>query len=94
MTITVLSFHSATEKNPTSKIQQLQLYPYNSEITANSEHGRTLFAPTDYSGKFFCRKIATLFAGLHLIRDRENGADFVLRYNFIIKHNFLLLYLL
>ena len=23
-----------------------------------------------------CRKIATLFADLHLLRDRENGADF------------------
>ena len=26
--------------------------PYNSEFTANPEHGRTLFAPTDYSGEF------------------------------------------
>jgi hypothetical protein len=33
-------------------------------------------APTSYSGKFFRRKIAPLFADLHLLRDRENGADF------------------
>ncbi|MFR1573361.1 MAG: hypothetical protein ACLSTZ_01250, partial [Ruminococcus bicirculans (ex Wegman et al. 2014)] len=26
--------------------------------------------------RFFCRKIATLFAGLHLIRERVSGADF------------------
>ena len=27
-----------------------------------------------------CRKIATLFADLHLLRARVGGADFVLRY--------------
>ena len=42
--------------NPTSKIQKILQYssewdaegasPYNSEIITNSEHGRTLFAPT------------------------------------------------
>ena len=84
--------------------------PYNSEITASSEHGRTLFAPTDVCGvikgceinnntkcqggvgcrgrqplhivrgSLLCRKIATLFADLHLLRARVGGADFVLRY--------------
>ncbi|WP_287606972.1 hypothetical protein, partial [Ruminococcus sp.] len=44
------------ENNLASKIQQSQHYtferavegasPYNSEIITNSEHGRTLFAPT------------------------------------------------
>ena len=84
--------------------------PYNSEITASSEHGRTMFAPTDVCGVIkgceinnnakcqggvgcrgrqplqivrgssLCRKIATLFADLHLLRARVGGADFVLRY--------------
>ena len=51
-------------------------------------------APTVYSGKFFRRKIASLFADLHLLRDRENGADFVLRYYIYIKHNFCVLFLI
>ena len=51
-------------------------------------------APTSYSGKFFRRKIASLFADLHLLRDRENGADFVLRYYIYIKHNFCVLFLI
>ena len=41
-------------------------------------------APTSYSGKFFRRKIASLFADLHLLRDRENGAEFMLRHRFVI----------
>ena len=41
-----------------------------------------------------CRKIAALFADLHLLRDRENGADFVLRYNFCLKHHFCVLFLI
>ena len=39
--------------------------PYNSEFTINSEHGRTLFAPTDIWDSLFRRKIAPLFAYLH-----------------------------
>ena len=31
-------------------------------------------------GSLLCRKIATLFADLHLLRARVGGADFVLRY--------------
>ena len=51
-------------------------------------------APTSYSGKSFRRKIASLFADLHLLRDRENGADFVFRYYIYIKHNFCVLFLI
>ena len=39
-----------------------------------------------------CRKIATLFADLHLLRDRVGGADFSLRYYFVIRHNFCMLF--
>ena len=55
---------SATEKIPASKIRQSRHYPserdvhfcetkiaslpYNPEITANPEHGRTVFAPTTF----------------------------------------------
>ena len=39
--------------------------PYNSEIITNSEHRRTLFAPTDIRDSLFLRKIAPLFAYLH-----------------------------
>ena len=49
-------------------------------------------APTSYSGKFFRRKIASLFADLHLLRDRVGGADFSLRYYFVIRHNFCMLF--
>ena len=96
--------------------------PYNSEITASPEHGRTLFAPTDVCGiikgceinnnakcqggvgcrgrqplqivrgSLLCRKIATLFADLHLLRARVGGADFVLRYYIYNSTYFLLLF--
>ena len=42
----------------------------------------------------FRRKIATLFADIHLLRDRENGADFVLRYHFRLISNFHMLFIL
>ena len=35
---------------------------------ANSEHGRTLFAPTDIQASFYLRKIAPLFADFTLCR--------------------------
>ena len=38
--------------------------PYNSEIITNSEHERTLFAPTYIRDSLSCRKIASLFAYL------------------------------
>ncbi len=38
--------------------------PYNAEFTTNSEHGRTLFAPTYIRDSLSCRKIAPLFAYL------------------------------
>ena len=41
-----------------------------------------------------CRKIATLFADLHSLRDRVGGADFMLRYYFIIGNNFCVLFIL
>ena len=56
--------------------------------------GRTMFAPTFWCYGLLCRKIAALFADLHLLRDRENGADFVLRYNFCLKHHFCVLFLI
>ena len=37
-------------------------------------------APTFDCYGLLCRKIATLFADLHLLRARVGGADFVLRY--------------
>ena len=67
-------------------------FPYNSEIITNSEHGRTLFAPTMFQDSLLRRKIATLFAGLHLLRERVGGADFSLRYYFVIRHNFCMLF--
>ena len=42
----------------------------------------------------FRRKIAPLFADIHLLRDRENGADFVLRYHFHLISNFHMLFIL
>ena len=39
-----------------------------------------------------CRKIATLFADLHLLRARVGGADFVLRYYIYNSTYFLLLF--
>ena len=43
-----------------------KILPDNSEFTANPEHGRTLFAPTDCSGEVLLCKIATLDACPHL----------------------------
>ena len=43
-------------------------FPYNSEIITNSEHGRTLFAPTVIWDSLFLRKIAPLFADFTLCR--------------------------
>ena len=87
VTITVLSLHLTTEKNPTSRIQQLRhcsseravedASPYNSEFVQILSNGRTLFAPTVVRVSLLCRKIATLFADLHLIVERVGGADFV-----------------
>ena len=78
---------SATEKIPASKIRQSRHYPserdvhfcetkiaslpYNPEITANPEHGRTLFAPTTFRATSCRRKIAPL------------GGDFC----FVLVHN-------
>ena len=36
------------------QVRQKKILPYNSEFTANPEHGRTLFAPTDVADSFFC----------------------------------------
>ena len=43
-------------------------------------------------GSSLCRKIATLFADLHLLRARVGGADFVLRYYIYNSTYFLLLF--
>ena len=51
-------------------------------------------APTFDCYGLLCRKIATLFADLHLLRARVGGADFVLRYYIYIKHNFCVLFLI
>ena len=57
----------ATPRNGTSYFCKAEIapLPYNSEIITNSEHGRTLFAPTDIRDSLFLRKIAPLFAYLH-----------------------------
>ena len=104
MTITALNLYSATEKIPTSKIQSTRHYPseravedaspYNSELRQVLSNGRPQVAPTMFRATSYRRKIAPLFADLHLIRDRVGGADFVLRYYFIIVHNFCVLFLL
>ena len=53
-----------------------------------------MFAPTVVRDRFYCRKIATLFAGLHLIRERVSGADFCSVITFDKKHNFCVLFLI
>ena len=64
--------------------------PYNSEITASPEHGRTMFAPTDVCG---------IIKGCEINNNAKcqrgvGGADFVLRYYIYIKHNFCVLFLI
>ena len=49
-------------------------------------------APTFDCYGLLCRKIATLFADLHLLRARVGGADFVLRYYIYNSTYFLLLF--
>ena len=49
-------------------------------------------APTFDCYGLLCRKIATLFANLHLLRARVGGADFVLRYYIYNSTYFLLLF--
>ena len=49
-------------------------------------------APTEFQANSLCRKIATLFADLHLLRARVGGADFVLRYYIYNSTYFLLLF--
>ena len=75
--ITVLSLHSTTEKNPTSRIQQLRhcsseravedASPYNSECVQILSDGRTLFAPTVVRASLLCRKIATLGSDFYFV---------------------------
>ena len=67
---------SKKQTHGNNKVRQQKILPDNSEFTANPEHGRTLFAPTVVRDRFYYRKIATLFAGLHLIREMVSGADF------------------
>ena len=43
---------SKKQAHGNNKVRQQKILPDNSEFTANPEHGRTLFAPTDYSGEF------------------------------------------
>ena len=43
---------SKKQTHGNNKVRQQKILPDNSEFTANPEHGRTLFAPTDYSGEF------------------------------------------
>ena len=103
------------------KSAQIGWCPLWFRIYASSEHGRTMFAPTDVCGVIkgceinnnakcqggglsrapaptfdcyglLCRKIATLFADLHLLRARVGGADFVLRYYIYNSTYFLLLF--
>ena len=54
---------SKKQTHGNNKVRQQKILPHNSEFTANSEHGRTLFAPTDYSGEFVMPQIATHGAG-------------------------------
>jgi len=65
---------SKKQTHGNNKVRQQKILPDNSEFTANPEHG--LFAPTVVRDRFYYRKIATLFAGLHLIREMVSGADF------------------
>ena len=67
---------------------------YNSEIITNSEHRRTLFAPTDIRDSLFLRKIASLFAYLRFAMGQKSGADFILRYHFYLIFDFYLLLIL
>ncbi len=46
-------------------------------------NGRTLFAPTVVRASLLCRKIATLFADLHLIGERVAVQILSLRYDFV-----------
>ena len=57
-------------------------------------NGLPQVAPTVVRGRLLCRKIAVLFAGLHLIRERVGGADFVLRYWFCLISDFCVLFLI
>ena len=42
---------SKKQTHGNNKVRQQKILPDNSEFTANPEHGRTLFAPTDCSGE-------------------------------------------
>ena len=66
--------------------------PYNSEIITNSEHGRTLFAPTDIRDSLFLRKIAPLFAYLRFAMGQKGGADLILQYHFHLISDFFMLF--
>ena len=63
-----VSLPNGLSRTPAPTIQNLL------QILSN---GRTMFAPTVVRGRLLCRKIAPLFAGLHLIWERVGGADFV-----------------
>ena len=93
--IKALPLNQAIEKVPTSKIQQLRrslsewdvedAVPYNSKNTANSEHWRTMFAPTVVRESLPCRKIATLFADFTLCYGIEKAVQrFLLRHHFVL----------
>ena len=59
---------------------------------ANSEHGRTLFAPTVIWDSLFLRKIAPLFAYLRFAMGQKSGADLILRYHFHLISDFYMLF--
>ena len=82
----VVPYNSARRSNKptaTTRFGSKKICPYNSEFTANPEHGRTLFAPTDVADSFFCRKIATLGAGDYFVL----GLYFVQLCSFLISHS-------
>ena len=66
--------------------------PYNAEFTTNSEHGRTLFAPTYIRDSLSCRKFAPLFAYLRFAMGKYSGADLILRYHFHLISDFYMLF--
>ena len=103
--IKALPLNQAIEKVPTSKIQQLRrslsewdvenAVPYNSKNTANSEHGRTMFAPTVVRESSPCRKIATLFADFTLCYGiKQSGAEVFAPTPLCFNHYFVFLFLL
>ena len=77
VTITALPLHSATEKISTSRIQKPQHYPSERDAEGVVPYNSKYKATPHPRATSYRRKIAPLFADTHLLRDRENGADYV-----------------